>query len=60
NGLLVAPGDQQGLAGALVRLLTEEPLRSRMTVANRRLARERYDITLCAARVRDLYLELLC
>ncbi len=59
NGLLVAPGDQQGLAGALIRLLTEEPLRSRMAEANRRLARERYDITLCAARVRDLYLELL-
>jgi glycosyltransferase involved in cell wall biosynthesis len=59
NGLLVEPGDQQGLAAALTRLLTETPLRCRMAEANRRVARERYDIDICAQRVREIYQELL-
>jgi len=59
NGLLVDPGDQEGLAEALTRLLTDAPLRRRMAEANRRAARERYDIDICAARVRDIYNELL-
>ncbi|HNY92292.1 MAG TPA: glycosyltransferase family 4 protein, partial [bacterium] len=59
NGLLVEPGDQEGLAAALTRLLTETPLRCRMAEANRRVARERYDIDICAQRVREIYQELL-
>ncbi|HNW60633.1 MAG TPA: glycosyltransferase family 4 protein [bacterium] len=59
NGLLVAPGDQEALAAALLRLLNDPPLRQKMAVTNREQAWHRYDITRCAEKIRALYTEIL-
>ncbi|HOT98247.1 MAG TPA: glycosyltransferase family 4 protein [bacterium] len=59
NGFLIAPGDREGLAAALSRLLCDRALRQIMAENNRRLAWERYDISLCAEKIGALYSELL-
>ncbi len=59
NGLLVAPGDQEGLTTALLRLLEDGALRQKMAENNRSLAWSRYDITLCAGKIGLIYTELL-
>jgi len=44
SGLLVPPGDAGALAGAILRLLQDAPLRHRMGKKGRNLAEARYDI----------------
>ena len=43
NGLLVTPGDFQGLAQAMARLLREEPLRSRLGRRGAEIVRRKYE-----------------
>jgi glycosyltransferase involved in cell wall biosynthesis len=43
NGLLVAPGDVEALAGAMRRLAADPELRAKMSAANLEAARERFD-----------------
>ena len=45
SGVLVPPADAAALAGAIVRLLRDPALRTRMGVEGRRIARERFDVT---------------
>lgn len=44
NGLLVAPGDDIALAGALAELLEGRPLRARLAAAGRATVRRRFDL----------------
>ncbi len=43
TGFVVPPGDAEALAGRIVRLLTDAPLRARMGTAGRRRAEEHFD-----------------
>ena len=58
DGLLVPPRDDQGLAQALISLLTDESLRQQMG-ARGRLKAEQYDWKLVAQRVMDYYVRVL-
>jgi glycosyltransferase involved in cell wall biosynthesis len=55
NGLLVPPGDPEGLAWAVGRLLRDPEMAARLGAEGRVVARERYDIETQAARLCDLY-----
>ncbi len=55
TGLLVAPNDSGGLAGALERLLADTGLRVRMGNAGRRRFEERFELEACSAEVERLY-----
>jgi glycosyltransferase involved in cell wall biosynthesis len=59
NGFLVAPGDRHALAHALIKVLSDRNLRQQMADANRQLALSRYDITLCARKIGEIYRTLL-
>lgn len=54
TGLLVAPDDPNGLAGAVSALLRDPARRHRMSVAARRLATRRFDVEVTAQRVAEL------
>ncbi len=54
NGLLVEPGDIDGLVAAIDRLLANPAMREAMGTRNAREARERYDIGVVARRLVDL------
>ena len=54
NGFLVAPGDSSGLAKAIIRILSNESLRTRMGNESRRIARQ-YDWNIVA----EQYVQLL-
>ena len=56
NGLLVEPGDADGLARAIERLAVDGELRSRLGAAARKTAIERYTWRHNAARVFDAIL----
>lgn len=56
--LLVADGDR-AFADAVVRLLDDEPLRRELAERGRAFARQRYDWTALAAKLGDLYEDLL-
>ena len=43
NGFLVPPGDSQSLADSVARILDDDELRSRMRIANMKLAKKRAD-----------------
>jgi phosphatidylinositol alpha-mannosyltransferase len=58
DGLLVSPRDAQGLAQALISLLTDQSLRQQMG-ARGRLKAEQYDWKLVAQQVLDYYLRVL-
>jgi glycosyltransferase involved in cell wall biosynthesis len=58
-GLLVPLHDVEALAGAIERLLADEPLRRAMGEAGRRLIETEYDLVLCARRHLELYQSLL-
>jgi glycosyltransferase involved in cell wall biosynthesis len=58
TGLLAPPGDREGLAAAVDRLLTDGRLRAAMGRAARERCRERYGIDRVAAAYRDLYEEV--
>lgn len=55
TGLLVPPGDETALAGALERLLADRELRLRMGAAARRYVQEEADAERCAARLEDFF-----
>jgi glycosyltransferase involved in cell wall biosynthesis len=58
TGLLVEPGDQDGLRAALAEALDDEGLRARMGAAARERCRPRYGMGTIAAAYRNLYEEL--
>jgi glycosyltransferase involved in cell wall biosynthesis len=58
NGLLVAPGDADGLASALTCALSDSAWRAQAAVAARSTIVERYDLARIAAQLADLYYEL--
>ncbi len=59
TGLLVPPGDDRELATALSRLAESEGLRRRMGKAGRERAMRLFDVDQTAARVQELYEEML-
>ena len=58
NGVLIAPGDIEGLAGHLLALLGDPAERIRLGSRSRALVEERFDVRLIAAQYADLYAEL--
>jgi glycosyltransferase involved in cell wall biosynthesis len=54
-GMLVPPGDHNALAEAVVDMLGDEPLRQRRGAAGRELVRRRYAWEQIAARLVDIY-----
>ncbi len=59
NGFLVDPGDREGLAAALTKILSDQSLRKRIAETNRELALKSYDIDKCAAKIEIVYQALL-
>lgn len=59
TGLVVPPADPAALAAALRRLLGDAQLRSILGAEAQRLAAERFDTLRCAARLSDLYRDVL-
>ena len=59
TGLLVRPGDVDGLAVALQRLVDDPSLRRRLTDAGRAMVQERFTAPTMARRFEELYLEVL-
>lgn len=59
NGLLIEPGDLDGLVASLRRLLEDGQCRKRLASAGRRTIEERYSFAGRMAKVRALYDELL-
>jgi glycosyltransferase involved in cell wall biosynthesis len=59
TGLLVPPADAEALASALARLARDGDLRQRLAAAGRELVRESHDLEKSAARVAELFTELL-
>ena len=59
NGLLVPPGDPEGLSWAVGRLLRDPAMAARLGAEGRVVARERYDIATQAGRLCDLYREVM-
>jgi phosphatidyl-myo-inositol alpha-mannosyltransferase len=59
TGLLVPPGDADGLASAVVDLLGDERRRAAFGAAARREAEERYDWRRVTARLEGIYTELV-
>ncbi len=59
SGLLVDYDDVQGLADALLRVLRDDQLRSRMGQRGLELARARFRADVVAQQTRDAYLEIL-
>jgi glycosyltransferase involved in cell wall biosynthesis len=55
NALLVPPGDEIALAGALQRLLADEPLRDALGRAAARSIAQAHDASTAAVRLRELY-----
>jgi glycosyltransferase involved in cell wall biosynthesis len=59
SGLLVEPGDEAGLAAALLRLLADPALRFRMGERGKEIVRERFSVQRMVRATEDLILELL-
>lgn len=59
DGLLVEPGDEDGLTAALTRLLGDAELRRRLAAAARRTIEQRYSFAMRMAKVRAVYDRLL-
>jgi glycosyltransferase involved in cell wall biosynthesis len=55
NGILAEPGDEEGLAAALVRLLSDARARARMGQEGRRFVREQFSKDRLVADMRALY-----
>jgi glycosyltransferase involved in cell wall biosynthesis len=58
TGLLTRPGDAASIAGALVRLLDDDALRTRLGAAARRRMEEHFDARLWARNLLALYREV--
>lgn len=59
TGLLVPPEDAQGLAEALVQLLSDAALRERLGAAGLARAREHFDVRRVVSQVEGIYEEML-
>lgn len=59
SGLLIAPGDFEGMIRALDRLLTDEELRGRFAAAGRKTIEARYSFNARMCKIRGIYDELL-
>lgn len=59
SGLIVPPADTAALAAAIKRLLDDEPLRRRLGEGGRRRAEAHYRAETMAARVCEIYREVL-
>ena len=59
SGLLVNPGDEPALAEAILRVLNDAGLRSRLALAGRRNAEERFDLHKQTALLEEKYREVL-
>src|SRR5262249_61774094 len=59
NGLLVPPGDPQRLAQAVLRLLDDRALATRLGRAARRRVEERYSLEARARRFEEFYARLV-
>lgn len=59
SGLLVPPADAEALAAALVRLLGDAPLRSRLSEQGQAVVRARFTVSTVAERVEAVYAELV-
>jgi glycosyltransferase involved in cell wall biosynthesis len=59
SGLLVASGDEQALAEAIVRVLTDEDLRRSLSVAGRKHAERAFDLRRQTAILEDKYREIV-
>ena len=57
SGLLVEPGDDEGLAAAIERLLDDEPLRARLGTDGQAEARSRFDARVTTAALVDVLRE---
>jgi glycosyltransferase involved in cell wall biosynthesis len=55
NGYLTLPGDAQGLASSIIRLLQNEKARRRMGLAGRQKVEERFSVTAVARQVIAIY-----
>lgn len=58
HGLLVPPCDPAALAAAVRRLLTDQPLASRLGAAARARQRANYDLNVVVGQLEELYVEL--
>ncbi len=58
NGLLTPPGDIAALAAAMLRLLTDRPLRERVIAHGQRTVRQRYTVEKHVQAVTEFYREL--
>jgi len=59
NGFLGQPGDVAALANNIIRLLSDQPLRERISQTNKTKAIEQYSISACAEKIGKVYEELL-
>jgi glycosyltransferase involved in cell wall biosynthesis len=59
NGLLIAPGDVEALAGAIITLLRDSTLRFRLSQRAMGTVRARYSVDTIASQLRAYYQELL-
>lgn len=59
TGLLLEPGDIEGLSNAIIRLLADSDLRQRYAQAGQQLVREQYSADAMAAKYLSLYTERL-
>jgi glycosyltransferase involved in cell wall biosynthesis len=59
NGLLVPPGDEHALAAALIELMRDEPLATRLAAEARRTIEARYSFDRMVSTFTDLYLSEL-
>lgn len=55
NGLLVPPSAPEDLAGAMIRLIQNEELKSRFSEAGRRIACEKFSMENCVREYEELY-----
>jgi glycosyltransferase involved in cell wall biosynthesis len=59
NGFLVNPGDAEGLADALLRLLSDPSMARQMGVAGRKMAEEHFSVEVMCERMLELYWQLV-
>jgi glycosyltransferase involved in cell wall biosynthesis len=59
NGLMVQPGDVQGIAAAIIRLLKDDVLRREMGDRNYRHVREKFDVQVISKELGSIFMRVL-